>query len=191
MIDKNEGRGKDEDRIGSGEGKENLVKSVQESGHVETSYLSARDEFVRPQFYVSQCVFAPCGISLLLRCSFSPPPSTRPPAPCPSAATDLKFPSSNLFAAAGDGIWDNGAACGRQYLVRCISAAEPGTCIPEQVIQVRIIDYALQMASPQTYDDTTMVLSDTSFGTIVNSTADSINIEFQQYAFQSHSLSLT
>ncbi|RVX11105.1 hypothetical protein CK203_013325 [Vitis vinifera] len=33
-----------------------------------------------------------------------------------------EFPSSNLFAAAGDGIWDNGASCGRQYLVRCISA---------------------------------------------------------------------
>ncbi|KAK9268518.1 hypothetical protein L1049_000271 [Liquidambar formosana] len=41
-----------------------------------------------------------------------------------------QFPSSNLFAAAGDGIWDNGAACGRQYLVRCISASQPGTCVP-------------------------------------------------------------
>ncbi|CAH1417456.1 unnamed protein product [Lactuca virosa] len=91
-----------------------------------------------------------------------------------------QFPSSNLFAAAGDGIWDNGAACGRQYLVRCISAAEPGTCIPEQVIQVRIIDYALQTASPPSYDGTTMVLSDTAFGTIANSTATSMNIEFQQ-----------
>uniref|UniRef100_A0A7N2L7J4 Expansin-like EG45 domain-containing protein n=1 Tax=Quercus lobata TaxID=97700 RepID=A0A7N2L7J4_QUELO len=29
-----------------------------------------------------------------------------------------QFPSSNLFAAAGDGIWNNGAACGRLYLVR-------------------------------------------------------------------------
>ncbi|KAA8525366.1 hypothetical protein F0562_007216 [Nyssa sinensis] len=36
-----------------------------------------------------------------------------------------QFPSSNLFATASEGIWDNGAACGRQYLVRCISAVVP------------------------------------------------------------------
>ncbi|XP_076950739.1 EG45-like domain containing protein [Bidens hawaiensis] len=91
-----------------------------------------------------------------------------------------QFPSSNLFAAVGDGIWDNGAACGRQYLVKCISAADPGTCVPDQVIQVRIVDFALTAVSPPSYDGTTMVLSDTAFGTIANSTALSINIEFQQ-----------
>ncbi|XP_071699206.1 EG45-like domain containing protein [Rutidosis leptorrhynchoides] len=91
-----------------------------------------------------------------------------------------QFPSSNLFAAAGAGIWDNGAACGRQYLVKCISAAEPGTCVPEKVIQVRIVDFALSTISPPSYDGTTMVLSDTAFGTIANVTATSINIEFQQ-----------
>ncbi|KAH0989634.1 hypothetical protein GBA52_001117 [Prunus armeniaca] len=41
-----------------------------------------------------------------------------------------QFPSSNLFGSAGEGIWDNGAACGRQYLVRCISAPVLGTCVP-------------------------------------------------------------
>nr|GFB61894.1 hypothetical protein [Tanacetum cinerariifolium] len=51
-----------------------------------------------------------------------------------------QFPSSNLFAAAGEGIWDNGAACGRQYLVKCISAVIPRTCILGQTIQVRIVD---------------------------------------------------
>ncbi|PWA51370.1 rlpA-like double-psi beta-barrel domain-containing protein [Artemisia annua] len=92
-----------------------------------------------------------------------------------------QFPSSNLFAAAGDGIWDNGAACGRQYLVKCISATEPGTCVVGQVIQVRIVDFALTSVSPPSLEGTTMVLSDTAFGTIANSTAKSINIEFQQY----------
>lgn len=92
-----------------------------------------------------------------------------------------QFPSSNLFAAVGDGIWDNGAACGRQYLVKCISAAEPGTCVPDQVIQVRIVDFAATAVSPPSYDGTTMVLSDTAFGTIANSTALSVNIEFQRY----------
>ncbi|KVI11634.1 EG45-like domain containing protein [Cynara cardunculus var. scolymus] len=90
-----------------------------------------------------------------------------------------QFPSSNLFAAAGNGIWDNGAACGRQYLVRCISAAEQGTCSGE-LIQVRIVDFALTAVSQPSIDGTTMVLSDTAFGTIANSSATSINIEFQQ-----------
>ncbi|KAF7848492.1 hypothetical protein BT93_L1897 [Corymbia citriodora subsp. variegata] len=58
-----------------------------------------------------------------------------------------QFPSSNLFAAAGEGIWDNGASCGRQYLVRCISASVSGTCIPSQTIQVRIVDRALSSSS--------------------------------------------
>ncbi|XP_071703610.1 EG45-like domain containing protein 2 isoform X2 [Rutidosis leptorrhynchoides] len=61
-----------------------------------------------------------------------------------------QFPSSNLFAAAGEGIWDNGAACGRQYLVRCISAAIPRTCISGQTVQVRIIDRAQSSVSRPT-----------------------------------------
>ncbi|XP_014508159.1 EG45-like domain containing protein [Vigna radiata var. radiata] len=91
-----------------------------------------------------------------------------------------QFPSSNLFAAAGDGIWDNGAACGRQYLVRCISAEEPMTCIPDQSIQIKIVDYAASAVSPPSTAGTTMVLSDKAFGSIANSSATLINIEFQQ-----------
>lgn len=91
-----------------------------------------------------------------------------------------QFPSNNLFAAAGDGIWDNGASCGRQYLVRCISARVANTCIPDQTIQIRIVDYALGLVSTPSFTGTTLVLSQTAFGTIANSTASSINIEFQQ-----------
>ncbi|KAL9326261.1 hypothetical protein ACSQ67_006906 [Phaseolus vulgaris] len=91
-----------------------------------------------------------------------------------------QFPSSNLFAAAGDGIWDNGAACGRQYLVRCISAEEPRTCIPDLSIQIKIVDYAASLVSPPSTAGTTMVLSDKAFGTIANASATVINIEFQQ-----------
>ncbi|KAG5027832.1 hypothetical protein JHK82_011466 [Glycine max] len=91
-----------------------------------------------------------------------------------------QFPSSNLFAAAGDGIWDNGAACGRQYLVRCISAEQPRTCIPDQSIQIKIVDYAATAVSPASAGGTTMVLSDKAFGTIANTSAALINIEFQQ-----------
>ena len=91
-----------------------------------------------------------------------------------------QFPSSNLFAAAGDGIWDNGASCGRQYQVRCISAAKPGTCIPDKTILIKIVDYAGSLVSNPSAPGTTMVLSQTGFTAIANSTALSINIEFQQ-----------
>ncbi|XP_022730619.1 EG45-like domain containing protein isoform X2 [Durio zibethinus] len=91
-----------------------------------------------------------------------------------------QFPSSNLFAAAGDGIWDNGASCGRQYLVRCISASQPGTCAPDQTIQVKIVDYAPTALSSSSAQSATIVLSETAFGAVANIAVDSINIEFQQ-----------
>ncbi|XP_059432895.1 EG45-like domain containing protein [Corylus avellana] len=90
------------------------------------------------------------------------------------------FPSSNLFGVAGDGIWDNGASCGRQYLVRCISASKQGACIRDQTIQIKIIDYVGSAPSLPTANDTTMVLSKTAYETIANpAIADQfINIEF-------------
>merc|ERR1712071_127038 len=91
-----------------------------------------------------------------------------------------QFPSSNLFAAAGDGIWDNGASCGRQYLVRCISASVRNTCVQDQTIQIKIVDYVGSAPSLPSLNDTTMVLSETAFGAIANSSVGSINIEFQQ-----------
>ncbi|KAI4380943.1 hypothetical protein MLD38_007071 [Melastoma candidum] len=90
-----------------------------------------------------------------------------------------QFPSSNLFAAAGEGIWDNGAACGRQYLVKCISASAAGTCSPDQTIQVRIIDRSETSTSRPSLSTATIVLSTTAFGTIAKPTAASINVEYQ------------
>ncbi|XVE71638.1 hypothetical protein DITRI_Ditri10aG0167400 [Diplodiscus trichospermus] len=91
-----------------------------------------------------------------------------------------QFPSSNLFAAAGEGIWDNGASCGRQYLVRCISAATPRTCNPGQTIQIKIVDRAETSVSRPSSNGATIVLSTTAFGAIANPSAASVNIEFQQ-----------
>ncbi|KAH7574168.1 hypothetical protein JRO89_XS03G0261300 [Xanthoceras sorbifolium] len=91
-----------------------------------------------------------------------------------------QFPSSNLFGAASEGIWDNGAACGRQYLVRCISAAVPGTCVPGQTIQIQIVDHAETSVSRPSRNGDTIVLSTTAFGTIANPSATFINIEYQQ-----------
>ncbi|KAF3976538.1 hypothetical protein CMV_000268 [Castanea mollissima] len=91
-----------------------------------------------------------------------------------------QFPSSNLFASAGEGIWDNGAACGRQYLVRCISAAQPRTCVPDRMIQIKIVDRALSSVSRPSRNGATIVLSKTAFGMIAKPSASAINIEFKQ-----------
>ncbi|KAF7848059.1 hypothetical protein BT93_J0349 [Corymbia citriodora subsp. variegata] len=92
----------------------------------------------------------------------------------------LQFPSSFLFAAAGEGIWDNGAACGRQYRVYCISADRPKTCNPAQLVQVRIVDRALSAVSRSSSDRATIVLSKIAFEAIANPSASSVNIEFIQ-----------
>ncbi|KAL6579775.1 hypothetical protein OROMI_007799 [Orobanche minor] len=91
-----------------------------------------------------------------------------------------QFPSSNMFGSAGEGIWDNGAACGRLYEVRCISAAVPRTCIPGQTIQIKIVDRAQSSVSRPSSADTSMVLSTTAFQIIANVSESLINIEFQQ-----------
>ncbi|KAL7122225.1 hypothetical protein ACP275_01G031300 [Erythranthe tilingii] len=92
-----------------------------------------------------------------------------------------QFPTSNLFAAAGEGLWDNGAACGRQYLVRCISGSLPQAClIPGETIQVRIVDRAHTSVSRPSRDGTSLVLSNTAFQTIANPAVPYLNIDFQQ-----------
>ena len=97
-----------------------------------------------------------------------------------NGSDESQFPSSNFFAAASDAIWANGTACGRLYLVRCItSTSTPYACNQNQTIQIKIVDYIGQAPSA---NNKTMVLSTTAFGTIANSSTTSsyINIEFQQ-----------
>ncbi|KAF3447177.1 hypothetical protein FNV43_RR12357 [Rhamnella rubrinervis] len=91
-----------------------------------------------------------------------------------------QFPSSNMFAAAGEGVWDNGASCGRKYMVRCISASVPRICKPGQTILVRVVDRALTSVSRPSRNGATIVLSTTAFNAIANGAATSINIEFQE-----------
>jgi len=91
-----------------------------------------------------------------------------------------QFPPSNLFGAVGEGLWDNGAACGRQYQVRCISAAVRGTCIPGQMVQIKIVDRAQSSVSRPSLEGTTLVLSSQAFQAIANASASFINVEYQQ-----------
>lgn len=88
-----------------------------------------------------------------------------------------KFPRDSMFAAVGDGLWDNGASCGRKYQVRCLSSTsgcKTGT------ITVQIVDHAPangggtpKPSAPRT----ALVLSDAAFQKIAN-LQTSINIEY-------------
>lgn len=87
-----------------------------------------------------------------------------------------------MFAAAADGIWENGAACGRQYFVRCFSASEAEACVAEQTVQITIVDYIGSIVSTPTAVGTTMTLSTTAYNAIVNSSATVafVTVEFLQ-----------
>ncbi|XP_022143150.1 EG45-like domain containing protein [Momordica charantia] len=126
-------------------------------------------------------------VSLLLQSSHGDvgTASRYPPPYSPTACFggDLsQFPTSNLFGAAGDGIWENGAACGRQYFVRCFSASEPDACVADQTVQITIVDHAAKIVSTPTAAGTTMILSTTAYNSIANSSSSVqfITVEFQQ-----------
>ena len=96
---------------------------------------------------------------------------------------ESQFTSSNFFAAASDAIWANGTACGRLYLVRCItSTSTPYACNQNQTIQIKIVGYIGRAPFAHSTYNATMVLSNTAFVTIANSSTGSsyINIEFEQ-----------
>ncbi|CAI9094480.1 OLC1v1030229C3 [Oldenlandia corymbosa var. corymbosa] len=92
-----------------------------------------------------------------------------------------QFPASNLFAAAGEKVWDNGAACGRQYLLKCINSAVAGACVQGQPqIQVIVVDRALTSVSKPSRAGTNLVLSNTAYAAVANPSAPFINIDFIQ-----------
>ncbi|XP_072994772.1 putative EG45-like domain containing protein 1 [Typha latifolia] len=93
---------------------------------------------------------------------------------------ESQFPPDNLFAAAGEGIWDNGASCGRQYIVRCLSSATPDACVEGQRVQIVVVDRATELHSTPSSYGTTLVLSRRAYGLIAKQTVDEINIEFTQ-----------
>ncbi|KAI3844841.1 hypothetical protein MKX03_004562 [Papaver bracteatum] len=91
-----------------------------------------------------------------------------------------QFPTSNLFGSAGEGIWDNGASCGREYLVRCISSSKQQACISGVTIQIKIVDRENTSVSRPSSLGTTIVLSEPAFSMIADASASTdINIDFQ------------
>ncbi|CAM8889784.1 unnamed protein product [Rhodiola kirilowii] len=74
----------------------------------------------------------------------------------------------------------NGAACGREYLVRCLSSAERKICVPGKTIRIKIVDRAASAVSRPSKDGTTLVISAKSFGVIASKEASFVTVEYQQ-----------
>lgn len=84
-----------------------------------------------------------------------------------------RFPSGNLFAAVSEGLWDNGAACGRRYRMRCISSAKHAC--KAATLDVRVVDHAKKPGN-------TIDVSEDVWAQLVNTNSGEIraNIEFIQ-----------
>ncbi|KAL3634016.1 hypothetical protein CASFOL_021070 [Castilleja foliolosa] len=84
-----------------------------------------------------------------------------------------QFPAGNLFIKVSEGLWDNGASCGRRYRLKCVS----GTNNPCKAgtIDVRVVDFCKKKPCPST-----LVLSKDAFAAISNASNAKINIEYIQ-----------
>ncbi|KAK9682005.1 hypothetical protein RND81_10G043300 [Saponaria officinalis] len=91
------------------------------------------------------------------------------------------FPPNRLLAAAGEGIWEGSAACGRQYLVTCINLPPPSKCISGAIIQIKVVDRASTAVSRASSGGATLVLSADAYSKLVQPpNATFINISFRQ-----------
>ncbi|XP_054788789.1 EG45-like domain containing protein 2 [Prosopis cineraria] len=82
-----------------------------------------------------------------------------------------QFPPGNLFVAVSEGLWDNGAACGRRYRIRCVSGNNR-PCKSDSV-DVKVVDLCKKSPCPNT-----ILLSKSAFATISRFHHADINIEY-------------
>ncbi|XP_071688519.1 EG45-like domain containing protein 2 [Rutidosis leptorrhynchoides] len=99
--------------------------------------------------------------------SYNPPYT---PTKCNGNQQD-QFPSGNLFVSVSEGLWDNGAACGRRYRLKCLSGNNK-PC-KDRTIDVRVVDFCSRRPCPST-----MVLSNDAFSAISKSQRGKINVEY-------------
>ncbi|KAL7618702.1 hypothetical protein Lser_V15G01671 [Lactuca serriola] len=82
-----------------------------------------------------------------------------------------QFPLGNLFVSVSEGLWDNGAACGRRYRLKCLSGnnkpCKGGT------IDVKVVDFCSKRPCPST-----IVLSNDAFSAISKTQRGKINVEY-------------
>ncbi|XP_074589253.1 EG45-like domain containing protein isoform X1 [Curcuma longa] len=92
---------------------------------------------------------------------------------CPDYSRVNQLPETGLFVAAGSGVWDNGAACGRKYQVRCLSGLRR-PCKDGSIV-VEVVDYCKYSPCPATF-----LLSNKAFGVISRIPNAKINIEYTE-----------
>ncbi|GFP95799.1 eg45-like domain containing protein 2, partial [Phtheirospermum japonicum] len=86
-----------------------------------------------------------------------------------------QFPDGNLFVAVSKGLWDNGAACGRRYRMRCLSGNNKPCNNIDATIDVRVVDFCKPRRKPC---PSTVVLSTDAFAALSRSPRAKINIEY-------------
>ncbi|CAL5431464.1 unnamed protein product [Camellia sinensis] len=121
-------------------------------------------------FMVSQCcdilrVSADIGTAT----SYDPPYL---PTRCGGYSQD-QFPEDGYFAGTSDGLWDNGAACGRRYRIRCISGVKR-PCKDGSIV-VQVVDFCKNSPCPST-----LLLSNKAFNAISRFPNAKINVEYAQ-----------
>ncbi|KAI3737920.1 hypothetical protein L2E82_27936 [Cichorium intybus] len=138
-------------------------------------YLREKRAFLVMGFGVIVCLFILLGFNNM-KCSLGEigtassyePPYT--PTRCNGNQAD-QFPLGNLFVSVSEGLWDNGAACGRRYRLKCLSGnnkpCKGGT------IDVKVVDFCSKRPCPST-----VVLSSDAFSAISKSQTGKINVEY-------------
>ncbi|WOL11963.1 EG45-like domain containing protein [Canna indica] len=86
-----------------------------------------------------------------------------------------QFPANNMFAAVSVGLWDNGAACGRRYMMRCLSGTDRKTCKVDGSIIVEVVDRCSDPCPAN------FLLSTPAFAALSRVQDARINVEFTQY----------
>lgn len=92
------------------------------------------------------------------------------------AATKCKgeLPEGGYFVAVSEGLWDNGAACGRRYEMRCISGPKR-PCKGDSIL-VEVVDLCKKAPNCPT----TLFLSNKAFNSISRFPNAKINVEYAQ-----------
>ncbi|CAB4297300.1 EG45-like domain containing protein [Prunus yedoensis var. nudiflora] len=85
-----------------------------------------------------------------------------------------QFPPGNLFVAVSEGLWDNGAACGRRYRLRCLSGHKK-PCKGGATVDVKVVDLCRRSPCPST-----IAMSTDAFAAISRSPSTKINVEYIQ-----------
>ncbi|KAL3838596.1 hypothetical protein ACJIZ3_023187 [Penstemon smallii] len=114
---------------------------------------------------ISTLVYAEIGTAT----SYDPPYT---PTKCHGNRPD-QFPSGNLFVQVSEGLWDNGAACGRRYRLKCLSGNNKPCKL--DTVDVRVVDFCSKRPCPST-----IVMSNDAFAAVSHNPDAKINIEFIQ-----------